>query len=185
MKDSILDQCNNEQELENEVLSKKPKTFIQWVAEHAPSGSPVRIDETRIFNRLFKSDVVPKDFKADIAPNSLETVQNALIETGFWPLAKRAMAEARKEAEVRTSKVTTENPEGAHSAKGDTPVATTDQLLGNECVRFQGLRVAYFALDKDARIAALAKGSAYTRREQGDYIVLNRIVSLKEDSGKT
>ena len=171
--------------LENDGLPKKPKAFIQWVAEHTPSGSPVRIDETRIFNRLFKSDVVPKDFKADIVPDSLEIVKTAMIETGFWPLAKRAMAEARKEAEARMSKVTTKSAADAHSPQGDTPVATTEQLLGNECVRFQGLRVAYFALDKDSRITALAEGSASTVREQGDYLVLNRIVSLKEDSGKT
>lgn len=171
--------------LENDGLPKKPKAFIQWVAEHAPSGSPVRIDETRIFNRLFKSDVVPKDFKADIAPDSLEIVKTALIEIGFWPLAKRTMAEARKEAEARMSKVTTKSTADAHSPQDDTPVATTEQLLGNECIRFQGLRVAYFALDKDSRIAAFAEGSASTEREQGDYLVLNRIVSLKEDSGKT
>ncbi|KAL1737683.1 ribosomal protein L25/Gln-tRNA synthetase, partial [Schizophyllum fasciatum] len=42
--------------LENEGTPKKPKAFIQWVAEHAPSGSPVRIDETRVFHKLFKSD---------------------------------------------------------------------------------------------------------------------------------
>lgn len=41
--------------------------------------------------------------------------------------------------------------------------------VGNYSVRFQGLRTGYFALDRDAT---------------DDKIVLNRIVSLKEDSGK-
>jgi hypothetical protein len=36
-------------------------------------------------------------------------------------------------------------------------------------VRFQGLRVAYFCLDKDTTT---------------DRVILNRIVSLKEDAGK-
>ena len=38
-----------------------------------------------------------------------------------------------------------------------------------ETVRFQGMRVAYFCVDPDS---------------PGDSIVLNRIVSLKEDTGK-
>jgi len=169
--------------LENEGPAKKPKSFIQWVAEHAPSGSPVKVDETRIFKQLFKSDV-PKDFNAEnIAPDSLEVLKSAVIEIGLWPLAKGAMAEARKQAEARTSKATTENETEVRDLQDDTPVATTEQLIGNECVRFQGLRVAYFALDKDARVAALASNA--TGREQGDYLVLNRIVSLKEDTGKT
>jgi glutaminyl-tRNA synthetase len=171
--------------LENEGAPKKPKSYIQWVAEHAPSGSPVKVDETRIFKQLFKSDIVPKDFKADIAPDSLEILRNAVIEVGFWPLAKQAMAEARKEAEARTRKATTENETGGRDAEDDTPIATSEQLIGNECIRFQGLRVAYFALDKDARVTALEEGSNATGRVQGDYLVLNRIVSLKEDSGKT
>jgi len=171
--------------VENEGPPKKPKSYIQWVAEHAPSGSPVKVDETRIFKQLFKSDVVPKDFKADIGPDSLEVLQNAIIEIGFWPLAQKAMARAREEAEARTSKATKENATGNRNDQDDTPVATTEQLIGNECVRFQSLRVAYFALDKDARVAALGEGSSATGREQGDYLVLNRIVSLKEDSGKT
>jgi glutaminyl-tRNA synthetase len=171
--------------LENEGPLKKPKSYIQWVAEHAPSGSPVKVDETRIFKQLFKSDVVPKDFKTDIASDSLEVLRNAVVEVGFWPLAKKAMLEVRRDAETRTSKVTKEHGTGSDVPQDDTPVATTEQLVGNECVRFQGLRVAYFALDKDARVAALADGSTATGREQGDYLVLNRIVSLKEDSGKT
>ena len=34
---------------ENEGAAKKPKAFIQWVAEHRASSSPVVVDETRIF----------------------------------------------------------------------------------------------------------------------------------------
>ncbi|THH16439.1 hypothetical protein EW146_g4195 [Bondarzewia mesenterica] len=182
--------CKLEDGKDGEAV-KKPKAFIQWVAEHQPSGSPVRVDETRIFHRLFKSDnplsAVP-DFKADVDPNSLEVVKGAMIESGFWALAKRAYTGTKKEGAERTKRALAENPgasegEGAHH--GDTPVATSEQLLGKECVRFQGLRVAYFALDKDARVACLEEGDdVVPGRRYGDYIVLNRIVSLKEDSGK-
>ncbi|KAG2013282.1 glutamine-tRNA ligase [Coprinopsis cinerea AmutBmut pab1-1] len=169
--------------LENEGQPKKPKAFIQWVAEHAPSGSPVRIDETRIFHRLFKSDKPGSDFKNDIAPDSLEVVRTAMIEVGFLPLAKKMLDDARKEAKQRTEKA---NKESAPAADDDTPHATAEQLVGNECVRFQGLRVAYFALDKDARLECLNTApEVKAERKQGDYIVLNRIVSLKEDSGKS
>jgi glutaminyl-tRNA synthetase len=168
---------------------KKPKAFIQWVADHAESGSPVRVDETRIFHRLFKSDnplAVEPNYKADIDPDSLETVRGALVEVGFWTLAKRAYGEAVRESMDRTERALAENATEARPADLDTPAVTSAQLVGKECVRFQGLRVAYFALDnKDARIACLDEaGDVPAGRRQGDYLVLNRIVSLKEDSGK-
>ncbi|TFK43715.1 tRNA synthetases class I, catalytic domain-containing protein [Crucibulum laeve] len=171
--------------LENEGPLKKAKAYIQWVAEHAPSGSPVRVDETRIFHQLFKSDRPPSDFRSDIAPDSLEVVKGAMVEVGFWSLAKRSINEARKEAKERTQKAAKENADVEREAGDHTPQATSEQLVGNECVRFQGLRVAYFALDKDARIASLDEpADVEPVRKQGDYLVLNRIVSLKEDAGK-
>jgi len=163
--------------LEDSGLAKKPKAFIQWVAEHAPSGSPVRVDETRIFHRLFKTDHPSGDFKADIVPDSLEIVNGVMLEVGFWPLAKRAIAEARRESEARTVKAASPTDAIPH---------TSEQLAAKECVRFQGLRVAYFTLDKDARMACLDDmDNVEAGRKQGDFLVLNRIVSLKEDSGKT
>lgn len=172
----------------------KPKAFIQWIAEHAPSGSPVVVDETRIFNRLFRSDnpAASPDYIADINPDSLDVVRGAMVEIGFLPLAKRAHGEAVKEALDRQEAAKKLEQEAAAApalvgtgGHGDEPHATADQLVGNECVRFQGMRVAYFALDKDARLASLNEGpNAEPRRREGDYIVLNRIVSLKEDAGK-
>jgi glutaminyl-tRNA synthetase len=143
------------------------------------------VDETRIFHQLFKSDnplSATPDFKADINPISLEVIRGAMVEVGFWALAKRLLAEARRESQIRTQEALKNNPHDPHD---DTPHATTEQLVGKECMRFQGLRVAYFALDKDARVACLdeAEGIAPVRG-QGDFLVLNRIVSLKEDSGK-
>jgi len=171
--------------LENEGQPKKPKAYIQWVAEHAASGSPVHINETRIFHPLFKSERVPSDFRADISPNSLEIVNTAIVEVGFWSLAKHSLEEARKDAKNRTDKAAKETFTVEPGTEGDTPQATSEQLVGNECVRFQGLRVAYFALDKESRVACLEEGSIVTGRQQGDFVVLNRIVSLKEDSGKS
>ncbi|KAJ3987488.1 glutamine-tRNA ligase [Lentinula detonsa] len=157
--------------LENGGNIKKPKAFIQWVAEHAPSGSPVHVDETRVFHRLFKSDNPPSDFRSDINPDSLETIKGAMVEIGFWDLAKRSIVEAHRESQARAS---------ASFASSD-----VNSLVGKECIRFQGLRIAYFALDKDSRAACLEDtDDVLPARKQGDYLVLNRIVSLKEDVGK-
>jgi len=168
----------------------KPKAFIQWVGEHAAVGSPVLVDEVRIFHPLFKSDnpAAQDDYLADINPNSLEIIKGAMVEVGFWGLAKSTLLAARKEAERRTAAappaVTTEGEEKGHPH--DTPTATVEQLIGNEAVRFQGLRVAYFALDKDAKLASTKEDEATSpARRPGDVIILNRIVSLKEDSGKS
>jgi glutaminyl-tRNA synthetase len=171
-----------------EGSAKKPKAFIQWVAEHKPSGSPVIIRDTRIFHPLFKSDnpAAAPDFRADINPDSLEVIKNALIEVGFWALAKRSYSQARAEGKSRTDKAKQDNPEAAAASHAsDTPEVNSEQLIGKECVRFQGLRVAYFALDKTATIGCLdTSDDAPSGPSEGDVIVLNRIVSLKEDSGK-
>ncbi|KAF3762125.1 hypothetical protein M406DRAFT_72152 [Cryphonectria parasitica EP155] len=119
---------------------KKPKTYIQWVPEGSPNA------EVRIHASLFKSDdpkSAPGGFMSDINHNSETIWPNAMIETGFYEARKRAPwpeAEGKKTGEVRPGSV-----------------------------RFQAMRVAYFALDSDST---------------NDKIVLNRIVALKEDSGK-
>ncbi|KAF8760316.1 Glutaminyl-tRNA synthetase, non-specific RNA binding region part 1 [Rhizoctonia solani] len=170
----------------------KPKAWIQWVAEHAPSASPVVIDETRIFHSLFKSDnpAATDDFLADINPNSLDVIKGAMVEVGFWPLAKQSMSDALKESRERTEKALKEESVGEGVGSGaaghnDTPMPTAEQLVGNEVVRFQGLRVAYFALDKESRLGCFSEPDGATPgRREGDKLVLNRIVSLKEDAGK-
>ena len=123
---------------------KKPKTYIHWV----PEGS--RNVEVRIHNSLFKSekpDTVEAGFLSDINPNSEEIWSNALVESGFDEVKARAPWPEAKE--------TGESKLGAG---------------GLESVRFQGLRVAYFCVDRND--------------STDDKIVLNRIVSLKEDAGK-
>ncbi|KAG9317489.1 glutaminyl-tRNA synthetase [Chiua virens] len=165
----------------------KPKTYIQWVAEHAPSGSPVRVDETRIFHPLFKSDnplAAEPDFMADINPHSMDVVKGAMVEIGFWPLARESVKNALAEARARAEK---SKAEGAQQfLDPGTPVVTPEQLVSKECIRFQGLRVAYFCVDVDSRLSALVNPSNPhgIMMNQGDVLVLNRIVSLKEDAGK-
>lgn len=178
---------------ENNGPPKKPKAFIQWVAEHQESGSPVRIDQLRIFHRFFKSDApaAQPDFLKDIAPDTLQIVNGAMIEIGFLALAKNAYQEALRVGKARTEKALKEEASTDMDTKeevphDDTPKATTEQLVGNEVVRFQGLRVAYFALDKDAKLSCLeGAADAAPRLKPGDKTILNRIVSLKEDSGKS
>jgi glutaminyl-tRNA synthetase len=94
---------------------KKPKAYIQWV----PEGS--RNVEVRIHNALFKSknpDDAEGGFLNDINPNSEEIWPNALIESGFEEVKRRApWPEAAGESEL---------------GKG-----------GPESVRFQAMRIAY------------------------------------------
>ncbi|KAF8525313.1 glutaminyl-tRNA synthetase [Gautieria morchelliformis] len=165
------------------TVSKKPKAFIQWVAKHDASGSPLRIDETRIFHPLFRSDnpAALPDFKVDLNPDSLEVVKGALMEIGFWSVAKKAITDAREEEILRTQKALTN---GAIPADAGALKRASQQLFGNEVVRFQGLRVAYFTLDNDAHLSCLKEDLATPGRREGDLLILNRIVSLKEDSGK-
>ena len=152
---------------------KKPKAFIQWVAEYAPSRSPISIDEVRVFHPLFKSDNPASlpDYRTDINKDSLEVVKGALIEAGFWSLAKKAFDISRKEI-----------AENAAKHDGQVP---GELRAGNECVRFQGLRVAYFALDSEAHLKCINEPDTISPGyREGDRLILNRIVSLKEDAGK-
>ena len=127
---------------------KKPKTYIQWVGSSPKHNSPIKA-EVRVFKSLFKSenpDSADGGFLQDLNPHSEEVYQNAMIETGLEDVRRRAPW-----------------PE----EEGEKNVASNE--AGFETVRFQGLRVAYFTMDKDSS-------------EGG--VVLNRIVSLKEDAGK-
>lgn len=127
---------------------KKPKTYIQWVGSSAKHKSPIKA-EVRVFNSLFKSenpDSAEGGFLKDLNPNSEEIYENAVIETGLSEIKARAPW-----------------PE----EEGEKNMNSRD--AGCETVRFQGLRVGYFTMDKDS---------------SDDKVVLNRIVSLKEDAGK-
>jgi glutaminyl-tRNA synthetase len=131
------------------TVFKKPKTYIQWVASSESHESPVKA-EVRTFNPLFKSedpDAAEGGFLNDVNPKSEEIYPKAVLEVGFHEIRNRAPWPAE---------------EGERNVTG--------AEAGVETVRFQGLRVAYFTVDKDT---------------SEDHIVLNRIVGLKEDSGKS
>ncbi|CAG8776891.1 11850_t:CDS:2 [Gigaspora margarita] len=128
---------------ENGPGVKKPKTYIQWVAESSRHSSPVRLHEARIYNNLFNSEnptAHPNGFLADINSNSLEVATGSLAEVGLHEVVSR-------------------------KTKND-----------YESVRFQAIRVGYFCLDKDSVIEE--------PHSKANQLVLNRIVTLKEDPKK-
>ncbi|KAJ3046911.1 hypothetical protein HK097_000403 [Rhizophlyctis rosea] len=66
--------------------AKKPKTFIQWVADSPKHNSPVKV-EARIYGNLFKHEN-PLDSKlggwmTDIDSDSLKVHREALVEVGI------------------------------------------------------------------------------------------------------
>ena len=156
---------------------KKPKSFIHWVASSSEHHSPIKA-EVRIINPLFKSDnpsAHPEGFLRDINPDSEQIFPSAVIETGFEEIRKRAPwpAEAGEKAVAEESKMNEEHAKSDVSMIPDVDKAGARDYLkkaaGPETVRFQGMRMGYFCVDK----------------ESGDgRLVLNRIVSLKEDTGK-
>ena len=137
--------------------SKKPKSFIHWVGSSSEHHSPIKA-EIRVINPLFKSDnpaAHPEGFLKDVNPDSEELFPNAMIETGFEEIRRRAPwpAEAGEKAV-------------ADEADGGDSVLVAARP---ETVRFQGMRMGYFCVDKESG---------------AEKLVLNRIVSLKEDTGK-
>lgn len=179
-------------------FKSKDAPAIHWVAQ----STAVKVDEVRYFQPLFNSDDPSKldDFEADINPDSLIVHKNAVTEPAFFNLAQQLITAAKSEAEKRTSEAAkfsqghvdskdpaetpthedkvTPVPHGAD----DTPVATASQLVGMECIRFQGMRLAYFTVDRESELGCLAGGEPALR--SGDKIILNRIVTLKEDKVK-
>lgn len=139
---------------------KKPKSYIHWVAESAKHSSPIKV-EARVFTPLFKSEnpeAVEPDFMADIREDSLLTYPNALAEVGLAEIQRRApWPEEAGEAGL---------------AKGDAADGKNGEARkpGPESVRFQAMRVGYFCMDREST---------------PEHVVLNRIVGLKEDAGKS
>ncbi|KAJ5084440.1 hypothetical protein NUU61_009019 [Penicillium alfredii] len=126
---------------------KKPKTFIHWVGESSAQNSPIRA-EIRAFNPLFKSQdpsAHPAGFLADINPDSERIYPNAFLESGFLDISRSGPWPKEGGAEAADS---SKNP---HS------------------IRFQGMRVGYFAIDRESTT---------------DHVVLNQIVTLKDTQGK-
>ncbi|KAJ1936684.1 Glutaminyl-tRNA synthetase, partial [Kickxella alabastrina] len=146
---------------ENEGKQPKPKTFIQWVADCPQLGSPVRLDEVRIYNPLFNhsnpedKSTVPEGFLSDVDRNSLQVYKGAVAEVGLWDSIKKFAATASGKKDLAENHV--------------------------ENIRFQFMRIGYFTLDKDSILTAesIANDNASEAK-----IIMNRIVTLKEDSKK-
>ena len=158
-------------------VPKKPKSFIHWVASSPDHHSPIKA-EVRIINPLFKSDnpaAHPEGFLQDINPDSEEIFPNAMIETGFEEIRRRAPwpAEAGEKAAADEAKMNEEHAKSdASTMPGVNEAGSRDLVrpaVRPETVRFQGMRMGYFCVDKESG---------------GGKLVLNRIVSLKEDTGK-
>ncbi|BGP08722.1 Glutaminyl-tRNA synthetase [Rhodotorula toruloides] len=146
----------------------KPKGWIHWVASSAAHNSPVKVKETRLFSRLFKSDnpgALGDAYLDDLNPESLKVVEGALIEPAVWDVVRSSLKRANEVVELRK----------AEAAKNGTEAPPS--VDGLEVVRFQANRVAYFCLDADSK---LVEDGA----KDGGELVLNLIASLKEDKGK-
>ena len=144
---------------------KKPKTYIQWVGKSEKHNSPIHA-EVRSFSPLFKSDspdAATGGYLNDINEHSEATYPNAMVEVGLTEIRRRApWPEEAGEQDMKKGELV--GTEGETQETG-----ATARIPGFETVRFQGTRVAYFCMDKDTT---------------ADKVILNRIVSLKEDAGK-
>jgi glutaminyl-tRNA synthetase len=184
----------------------KDTVAIHWLS-NAPEGK-IELDEVRFFEPLFKSENPAKleNYEDDINPDSLKVYKGAYIEPTFFGLAKNLIKQAKEEADKRTKAAASFSAAGnvdakaqssvemgtnstatdvPHGSDPDTPVATAAQLVGMECIRFQGMRLAYFAVDKESVLGCLNEGDGVEAGQRsGDKLILNKIVSLKEEKGK-
>ncbi|ODH49994.1 glutamine-tRNA ligase [Paracoccidioides brasiliensis] len=147
---------------------KKPKSFIHWVSLSPEHSSPIKA-EVRVLNQLFNSEDPkghPSGFLADINPNSMEIYPDAMVDIGFSEIKSRAPWPT-EQGEKASNSDKSETEEYVVRKAGE--AGTDGSIVHPETVRFQGMRVAYFALDSDST---------------EDRVVLNRIVALKDDAGK-
>ena len=93
-----------------------------------------------------------------------------MIEIGFEEIRRRAPWPAEAGEKVD------EGEEGKGGDEKDDGGKRADEQKGREArpetVRFQGMRVGYFCVDRDSG------------EERKGGLILNRIVGLKEDTGK-
>ncbi|KAJ9655807.1 Glutaminyl-tRNA synthetase [Neophaeococcomyces mojaviensis] len=134
---------------------KKPKSYIHWVAESPKHNSPVKVD-ARVFNPLFKSEN-----PETVEPDFMADIREDSLVTYSNALAEVGLTEIQRRAPWPEE--AGEANDGAEGAHGEV------KKPGPESVRFQAMRVGYFCMDKETT---------------ADKIILNRIVGLKEDSGK-
>ncbi|KAI9032095.1 tRNA synthetases class I, catalytic domain-containing protein [Hyaloraphidium curvatum] len=143
---------------ENAGSAKKPKTYIQWVAESAKHSSPVKI-EVREYSNLFAVDMEEDEGKAEEGEGAAEPA-SAVAES---------VASAGSEQPPVPAWLKAMNPDSlkvypsAYAEVGVKGAKVED--------KFQFLRLGYFCVDKDSDV------------EKGK-LVFNLTCSLKEDSKK-
>jgi len=154
-----------------------PPSFIHWVAHSPIHHSPIHAT-VRAFNPLFKSAnpaANPAGFLADINPDSELVYPDALLETGFEEIRRGAPwpAEAGERNGGAGERNGGKGEDGGEGEGGNGEVGQGKDGGGSEArpetIRFQGMRVAYFCMDRES--------------SEGE-VILNRIVGLKEDTGK-
>ena len=176
-------------------------TYIHWVAESPKHHSPMTISEVRNFGPLFQSAEpasAPGGLLGDVRDESGEIYRNAKCDIGLLDLMNKseqvprgekrkrsAFAEARPAEEMAQTELATpparapegveklkleEGRDGAAAAETEGEKRPAWPLLAQpETLRFQAMRMGYYCLDEEA---------------DGDGLIMNRIVTLKEDSGK-
>ncbi|KAK9768801.1 Glutaminyl-tRNA synthetase [Basidiobolus ranarum] len=162
--DVVKDAAGNIVELichyDNEGEFKKPKTYIQWVADSPAHNSPVKIDEIRLYEKLFfhanpqDKTAVPGGWLSDINPDSIQIHRGAILEVGIWDVIKRWYEQAVAKQHV-------------------------DRI---EDIRFQLIRIGYFCFDKDSQFNEEEFKKDPSKAFKS--LILNRTVTLKEDSKK-
>ncbi|KAL2837562.1 tRNA synthetases class I, catalytic domain-containing protein [Aspergillus pseudoustus] len=146
---------------EEGTIFKKPKAYIHWIAECASLNSPIKAS-VRAYEPLFacdNPDSHPDGFLAAVNPHSEQAYSNAIVEVGLDEVIRRAPWPNSKGEQKTTTTTTT--------TTGNT--SPSSSLPPPDSVRFQGTRVGYFCLDRDSAPGA---------------VVLNRIVTLKDDARK-
>ncbi|KAI9145547.1 tRNA synthetases class I, catalytic domain-containing protein [Paraphysoderma sedebokerense] len=159
---------------------KKPKTYIHWIADSPTHRSPVKF-EARIYESLFlhsnpqDKNQVPGGWLSDVNPNSLKMHPDAIMEIGILDWIKKHKADLkRKNIEyVSTAKRLRDADEVGKSVHRD---ATDLEMKSVESLKFQFTRTGYFSLDPESEI--------YGDDPQDWKLIMNKVVSLKEDSGK-
>lgn len=136
--------------------TEKPKAFIHWV----DAKSAVEV-VARQYNQLFKTDEPNSldwsggGYFEDLNPDSEVSYTGAVVERAIGELVEKHKVTPGVTSEVAA--------DGSSEHKLDKTNASDD------LVRFQAVRTAYFCVDRD--------------KEDGK-LVLNQIVSLKEDKSK-
>ncbi|KAJ1981306.1 Glutaminyl-tRNA synthetase [Dimargaris xerosporica] len=139
----------------------KPKSYIQWVADCPTQGSPVQVKDVRVYDRLFHH-ANPMD-KTEVPEGWLSDVDSNSLHHNPHALLEVGFWDALRRWAEHTN---------------------TFQCVEN--VRFQFVRIGYFALDKDTVLppkdAVLQAGSSSCA--SAAQLVFNRVVTLREDVRK-